>query len=90
MILDPWRPSDFGHHPEHCYSRASVAGFRPDSVTDKTKHLEPAGGETEGAVRYWLRGTAGAAVGPRDSGQQRSIAVPNGQPNLQLGSRNRP
>jgi hypothetical protein len=29
-------------------------------------------------------------VGPRDSGQQRSITVPSGQPNLQLVSRDRP
>ena len=31
-----------------------------------------------------------ALVGPRDSGQQRSITVPHGQPNLQLVSRKRP
>jgi hypothetical protein len=33
---------------------------------------------------------AGAVVGPRHSGQQRSITVPSGQPQPQLDSRNRP
>ena len=32
----------------------------------------------------------GAVLGPRDSGQQRSITVPGGQPESQLDSRNRP
>jgi hypothetical protein len=32
----------------------------------------------------------GAVLGPRDSGQQRSITVPHGQPNRQLVSCNQP
>ena len=37
-----------------------------------------------------VRTVAGAVVGPRDSGQQRSITVPSGQRHSQLGSCNRP
>ena len=36
------------------------------------------------------RMATGAVVGPRDSGQQRSITVPHGQSNSQFGSHNRP
>ena len=35
IILDAWRPSDSRHRPKHRRSGASVAAFRPESVTDR-------------------------------------------------------